>query len=79
MLKNKPTFLKRNIELIFGIILIIVHAIVWFLPAYFLGANKVNNYNFLSLFPMWFVYSSFGSFIVVISLIIIFITLSKSD
>jgi len=76
---KNSSFLKRNIDLIFGVILIIVHAVIWFLPAYSLGDTKVNSYKFLSLFPMWFVYSAFGSFSVVIILIITFILLRRLD
>lgn len=77
MTKNNKSFIKRNIELLFGIMLITTHASVWFIPAYNIRNLSITQYKFLSLFPMWFVYSSFGSFFIVVCLIIIYIIFIK--
>lgn len=76
-MKNNQPFIKMNIELLFGIIIIITHASIWFVPAYYVRNLDIKEYKFLSLFPMWFVYSSLGSFFVVVCLIIIYIIFIK--
>ncbi|MGV3279075.1 DUF997 family protein [Rickettsiales bacterium LUAb2] len=68
-----------NIQFGFGVILLICHFLMWLIPGILLGMGNPKNYYFISIFPLWFILSAFGTFFVVISMIIIFVFFFRKD
>lgn len=79
-MKNKDQrYSIANREALIGVVLVIIHFLIWFGFAYGLGSKPVEEYTYIFGLPAWFFYSCVFGMIFICVLVAIVVTFLFKD